>query len=104
MRIIDFVREFSVFVNGWVCLNSHFSVPDKAIGVPDEFGQTEATLRAPRNSRVRSTAGNIPRDRGAAPVDRGRDGDDAGAQGRRPRGRGSLQPGTALPRKWLTSR
>jgi outer membrane protein OmpA-like peptidoglycan-associated protein len=39
-----------VFVMVGCASSSHFGVPDKAIGVPDEFGQTEAAIASAENS------------------------------------------------------
>jgi outer membrane protein OmpA-like peptidoglycan-associated protein len=42
--------SFLLFVMVGCASSSHFGVPDKAIGVPDEFGQTEAAIASAENS------------------------------------------------------
>jgi outer membrane protein OmpA-like peptidoglycan-associated protein len=42
--------SFLLFVMVGCASSSHFGVPDKAMGVPDEFGQTEAAIASAENS------------------------------------------------------
>jgi hypothetical protein len=43
--------SFLVLVLGGCASSSYFGVPNKAIGVPGEFGQTEAAIASAENSR-----------------------------------------------------
>ena len=42
--------SFLLFVMVGCASSSYFGVPDKALGVPDEFGQTEAAIASAENS------------------------------------------------------